>query len=51
MRLSGSFEGCAVRGPEAVSKTPLQWWGDDPIECRSAWEALEIALTGGHNGA
>lgn len=24
-----------------VSKLKIQWWGDDPIECRIGWETLE----------
>lgn len=24
-----------------VSNLKIQWWGDDPIECRIGWETLE----------
>lgn len=24
-----------------VAHLKIQWWGDDPIECRTAWETLE----------
>lgn len=26
-----------------VAHLKILWWGDDPIECRMAWEALEEA--------
>jgi hypothetical protein len=26
---------------EIVSNLKIQWWGDDPIECRMGWETLE----------
>lgn len=26
-----------------IAELKGQWWGDDPMECRTAWEALETA--------
>ncbi len=29
---------------KAIDQLHSQWWGDDPIECRLGWEALEQFL-------